>query len=243
MFFASGALLADDWQADNFRKWLDGWQVSVGVHMSKFKGSAPGLSESRFSESSNFSKNNTLFSLAISKEIMKSDSGDLLLELSLINSEQYKESGDGYDNTVCYGYSICYTETYEEKLEFTRKPAFFASLYYQFNTPVVGLKPYVGAGLGTASLERKYTETYTFCVDYNVFDSNYCDEESESNSDIASKTVIAYQLALGANYFFNKNIAAGLGYAYRNYGSLKDKDLGSIKMDSSGLFASATYKF
>ncbi|MDR2904865.1 MAG: outer membrane beta-barrel protein [Helicobacteraceae bacterium] len=202
VFFASGALLADD-----------GWQISAGAHMSKFK--AEGESE-----------NNTPFSLAIGKEIMKSDSGNALLEFSLMTGEKYEES----ESEEYYGDSYSFNAKVEMKM------AFFASLYYQFNVPsVAGLKPYLGAGLGLAFLKASISESYDI--------SGY---GSFSASDSFSDTVIAYQLGLGADYFFNKNIGAGLGYAMRDYGELKgsgDYYIVSAKMKSSGLFAKLTYRF
>ncbi|MDR2905212.1 MAG: porin family protein [Helicobacteraceae bacterium] len=183
--FANGALLAKDSGAE-------GWQISAGLHMSKFKVESE-------------SENNTPISLAIAKEIMKTKSGDLLLEASLMTPEKYELSYYGIVD-----------------IEIKTKMVFFGSLYYQFNTSVPSLKPYAGLGLGLAFLEAKGG----FCV------TGYC--ESDSTSD----TSLAYQLAIGANYFFNKNVAAGLGYAIRDYGSIED-----VNVDSSGLFLSATYKF
>jgi opacity protein-like surface antigen len=151
------------------------------------------------------SKSNTPFSIGIGKGIMKNNTGNVLLEASLMTGEKYD-----YD----FGWGLNW------KFQAEMKMAAFASLYYQLNVAsIAALKPYVGAGLGLAQL--KYTSSGWYYGD-------------SSTSGIG----FAWQFALGADYFFNKNIAAGLGYAIRDYGSLE-----GLKMQSSGLFLGATYKF
>ncbi|MDR2906321.1 MAG: porin family protein [Helicobacteraceae bacterium] len=232
----------------------DGWQVSAKIHMSKFKVSGTFLDLDDGFKSYSGSKSNTPFSIAIAKEIMKSDSGDLLFEASFMTGEKHEET-DSYSESDSYDYGYGHTEnatvTISTSGKAEMKMALFASLYYQFNIPsVAGLKPYLGAGLGLAKLKATQSATLSLSVTECYY---YGDCESESGSapifsDSSSKTNLAYQLALGANYFFNKNFGAGLGYAIRDYGSLSvhssitDKSY-SFDMKSSGLFGKLTYRF
>ncbi|MDR2904817.1 MAG: outer membrane beta-barrel protein [Helicobacteraceae bacterium] len=194
----------------------EGWQINAGIHMSKFKVSAGDTSDS---------KNNTPFSLAIAKEISTSNSGGVLFELSLMTGEKYEDSEEYSDGSAGV----------KAEIEMKMQMALFASLYYQFNTAVTGLKPYIGAGLGLASLKLSLSGSWD---EYDpLFGS---DSGSVSISETANS--FAYQLGLGANYFFSKNIAAGLGWGYRDYGSL-DWYGEKVKMKSSGLFGKLTYRF
>ncbi|MDR2904566.1 MAG: porin family protein [Helicobacteraceae bacterium] len=199
VFFANAALFAE------------GWQVNAGIHLSK-------LTVSDEDNDYREQESNTPISIAIAKEFKKTESGDWLLELSLMTGEKYEEKYLGYSISAAF--------------EIKMKTAFFASLYYQFNTSIAALKPYAGLGLGAASLKVS-------------------DVASASGSPFvngsASGTNFAYQLAIGANYFFNENIAAGLGYGYRYYGSIEidwdSNDKQIIDVDSRGLFAKVTYRF
>jgi opacity protein-like surface antigen len=208
--------------------------------MSKFKVSEPDLLDDAFDHSFGGSKSNTPFSIAIGKEISKNNSGDWLLEFSLMTGEKYEGSlKESYAYTDYWGDT--YSESYSIALEVKMTMALFASMYYQFNVPsVAGLKPYLGAGLGLASIKASLSDTY---CESDPYYGNDCDSDTLGD---ASGTNLAYQLALGADYFFNKNVALGLGWGYRNYGSVKI-DYGrrndKVDLSSSGLFGKLTYRF
>ncbi|MDR2905599.1 MAG: outer membrane beta-barrel protein [Helicobacteraceae bacterium] len=207
----------------------EGWQISVGAHLSKFKVS---------DEEESYTKNNTPFSIAIAKEIAKRDSGDWLLEFSLMTAEKWDEKASEID--YYYGAAHTISATFEIETEY----ALFASLYYQFNTLDGAFKPYIGAGLGLASIKP----TLTGCVSGPYVNGCVSFLKTKDNSDDSSSITGAFQFSLGANYFFTKNVAAGLGWGYRNYGSIKieyddPSDNFTIKVSSSGLFGKLTYRF
>ncbi|MDR2905649.1 MAG: outer membrane beta-barrel protein [Helicobacteraceae bacterium] len=223
--FANGALLADD-----------GWQISIGAHMSKFK-----VSSGRDSES----EKNTSLSIAIGKEIMKTDSGNLLLELSFMTPEKWEYS-ESYKEKEYVSGSYYYNYSGSGSVKAEMKMALFANLYYQFNTAVAGLKPYLGAGLGLASLKYSWSGSGSGIYCNYLYGGYSCEDYDDSDGYSKTAKAVAYQLALGADYFFNKNIALGLGYGYRNYGSIEigeDYDKTDIEVKSSGVFGKLTFRF
>jgi opacity protein-like surface antigen len=173
---------------------LDGAYIGAGVSVSKYS------VEDRDGEKEK--ENNNPISLFGGATLSKFDGGALRGEVSLFSKEKYRES---------YDYSWI---SWDQGCETTA--SLFGNLFVDFDVSPM-FKPFIGVGLGFA---KNKLSVYMKATDMDFADRYYDIDKaygSESGDDIS----LAYKFSLGVNLLAGQNFRFGIGWEYRNYGSLK----------------------